>query len=216
MKSVFGLLKRAHPSPGTDSSDSLLFSTAFVEHGLDPSLLIPWDARAVEVGAKRLPSSQGARMLHALWGKDRFMSRLPSEALGRLDRFFEYALVPADRDIIRQDEYSNFMVVLLSGSVAIDRIQPWGEHVRLAETRPGDILGEMSLLDSGMRFSHCVTLRESEVAVLDAPALDEMMASDPPLAASLVGLLARKLSLRLRAISARVSDLGAAGASGAR
>ncbi len=213
MKSVFGLLKRAHPAPpGGDSNDSLLFSTAFVEQGLDPSMLIPWDARAVEVGAKRLAASQGARMLRALWGKDRFMSRLSPDALGRMDRFFEYAVVSADRDIIRQDEYSNFMVVLLSGSVAIDRIQPWGEHVRLAEARPGDILGEMSLLDSGMRFSHCVTLTECEVAVLDAPALDEMMAGDPTLAASLIGLLARKLSLRLRAISARVSDISGAGA----
>ena len=28
------------------------------------------------------------------------------------------------------------MVVLLSGSMAVDRVQPWGEHVRLAEA-PG-------------------------------------------------------------------------------
>jgi len=40
----------------------------------------------------------------------------------------------------------------------VDRVQPWGEHLRLAETRPGDILGEMSLLDSGIRFSACTTL----------------------------------------------------------
>ncbi len=108
--------------------------------------------------------------------------------------------------MIRQDEYSNFMVVLLSGTVAVDRVQPWGEHVRLAEARPGDILGEMSLLDSGSRFSACVTLNECEMAVMDARNLDEMMANDPALAASLIGLLARKLSLRLRAVSARVTD----------
>ncbi len=216
MKSVFGLFKRvASSSAGagepSGGGDSLMFSTAFAEQGLDEGMLIPWDARAVEVGARRLPVAQGSKQLHALWSKDKFMSRLSAEALGRLERFFDYASVPADRDIIRQDEYSNFMVVLLSGSVAVDRVQPWGEHVRLAEARPGDILGEMSLLDSGMRFSHCVSLTECEIAVLDPQSLDEMMAGDPALAASLIGLLARKLSLRLRAISARLSDMSPTG-----
>jgi hypothetical protein len=36
--------------------------------------------------------------------------------------------------------------------------------------------------------------------------MDEMMGQDPQLAASLVALLARKLSLRLRAVSARLSE----------
>ncbi|MEJ7932088.1 cyclic nucleotide-binding domain-containing protein [Ramlibacter sp. AN1015] len=209
MKSMFGMFKRG-PRSGTggEASDSLMFSTAFMEQGLDAGMLVPWDARAVEVGAKRVAASQGGRLLRGLWSKDKFMSRLSPEAMERMERFFEYAAVPADRDVIRQDEYSNFMVVLLSGSVAVDRVQPWGEHVRLAEARPGDILGEMSLLDSGSRFSHCITLTECELAVMGPQALDEMMGNDPALAASLIGLLARKLSLRLRAVSARVTDSG--------
>lgn len=214
MKSVFGFLKRVVPASASEpahNGDSLMFSTAFADQGLDEGMLTPWDARAVEVGARRLAPTQGARLLHTLWSKDKFMSRLSPEAMERLERFFDYATVPADRDIIRQDEYSNFMVVLLSGVVAVDRVQPWGEHVRLAEAKPGDILGEMSLLDSGMRFSHCVSLTECEIAVLDPQALDEMMTNDPTLAASLIGLLARKLSLRLRAISARLSDLSGTG-----
>ncbi len=211
MKSVFGLFgnKKASPSkPPSDAGDSLMFSTAFVDQGVDEGILVPWDARAVEVGARRLPPAQGGRLLCGLWSKDRFMNRMSPDAMARLERFFEYAVVPADRDIIRQDEYSNFMVVLLSGSVAVDRVQPCGEHVRLAEARPGDILGEMSLLGSGIRFSHCVSLTECEIAVMDPRALDDMMGNDPALAASLIGLLARKLSLRLRAVSARVSDGG--------
>ena len=68
------------------------------------------------------------------------------------------------------------------------------------------MLGEMSLLDSGIRFSTCTTLSECEIAVLSADALDDMMIQDPALAASLVALLARKLSLRLRVVSTRLSD----------
>ncbi|MEN9397695.1 MAG: hypothetical protein RLZ81_2225, partial [Pseudomonadota bacterium] len=127
-------------------------------------------------------------------------------AIQRMGRFFDFATVPASRDIIRQDEYGNFMVVLLKGNIAVDRLQPWGERLRLAETRPGEILGEMSLLDSGIRFSACTTLGECEVAVLSAEGMDEMLSAEPGLAANLIAVLARKLSLRLRVVSARLSD----------
>jgi hypothetical protein len=36
--------------------------------------------------------------------------------------------------------------------------------------------------------------------------MDEMVSADPTLAANLIALLARKLSLRLRVVSARLSD----------
>ena len=57
-----------------------------------------------------------------------------------------------------------------------------------------------------MLFRSCTTLTDCEIAVLSAEAMDEMMSKDPQLAASLVALLARKLSLRLRVVSARLSD----------
>jgi CRP/FNR family cyclic AMP-dependent transcriptional regulator len=207
MKGVLGLLKRTTPAkPGEEAADSLLFTTAFAEQGVDPSSLIPWEARANEIGAKRLSSSRGNKLLQALWGKDKYMGRLSAEAVSRLEKFFEFAVVPAERDIIRQDEYGNFMIVLLTGSIAVDRTHPWGQQLRLTEARPGDILGEMSLLDSGMRFSVCASLTECEIAVLSAEALDDMMMDDPALAASVIALLARRLSMRLRVVSARLSD----------
>lgn len=189
-----------------DRPDPLLFSSAFGDLGVDPSMLVPWEARAGDIGATALASSRGIELLQSLWSRDKYMGRLDADAIGRLEQFFDFAAVAAARDIIRQDEYGNFMIVLLSGSIAVDRRQPWGEQMRMAEARAGDILGEMSLLDSGMRFAHCTTLSECEIGVLGAEALDRMMATDPELAASLVALLARKLSLRLRVVGARVSD----------
>ena len=206
MKGVLDLLRRAAPGGRQDASDSMLFTTAFADQGADGGALIPWEARANEIGARRLAASRGAKQLQALWAKDKYMSRLPQDAVQRMERYFEFAVVAPDRDIIRQDEYGNFMIVLLSGSIAVDRLQPWGEQMRLTEARPGDILGEMSLLDSGTRFSVCASLTECEIAVLGAQAMDEMMQEEPQLAAALVALLARKLSMRLRVVGARLSE----------
>ena len=207
MKGILGLLRhKSRPEEGEDKLDSLLFTTAFAGQGVDASLLVPWEARAVEVGAKRLNPAVGIKLLQDLWTKDRYTNHLEPVAIQRMGRFFDFATIPASRDVIRQDEYGNFMVVLLKGNIAVDRLQPWGERLRLAETRPGEILGEMSLLDSGMRFSACTTLGECEVAVLSAEGMDEMLTSEPGLAANLIAVLARKLSLRLRVVSARLSD----------
>ena len=207
MKGLLGLMKQSTPNhPDSDSPDSFLFSTAFADQGIDASMLVPWEARANEVGAKRMQATRGSKLLQALWSKDTYMARLGPDAVPRLERFFDFASLPANRDVIRQDEYGNFMIVLLTGTIAVDREQPWGDRLRLTEARPGDILGEMSLLDSGMRFSMCTSLTDCEIAVLSAQALDEMMAADPALAAGLVALLARKLSRRLRMVSARLSD----------
>ena len=207
MRGLFGLLRpKAPPTTPDTPSDSVLFTNAFAGQGVDESVIVPWEARAAEVGAKRISSAKAVATLRALWAKDKNMEQLDPSSIERMERFFHFASIPAGRDIIRQNEYGNFMVVLLKGTIAVDRLQPWGEHLRLAETRPGDILGEMSLLDSGIRFSACTTLDECEIAALSAEAMDEMMTADPRLAAGLIALLARKLSLRLRAVSARFSD----------
>jgi CRP/FNR family transcriptional regulator, cyclic AMP receptor protein len=207
MKGLLGLMKQSSPPREDDgASDSLFFSTAFADQGIDPATLVPWEARANEVGSKRLLAGRGSKLLQNLWSKDTYMARLGPDAVLRLERFFDFASLPANRDVIRQDEYGNFMLVLLTGTIAVDREQPWGDRLHLTEAIPGDILGEMSLLDSGLRFSVCTSLTDCEIAVLSAQALDEMMLSDPALAASLIALLARKLSRRLRVVSARLSD----------
>jgi hypothetical protein len=206
MKEGTDRTQRGGPQAGGERPDPLLFSSAFGDLGVDPAMLVTWSARAASIEAGRLPPARGIELLKALWSRDKYMGRLGADAIGRLERFFEFAVVAAGRDVIEQGEHGNFMIVLLAGSIAVDRRQPWGEQMRMAEARPGDILGEMSLLDSGMRFAHCTTLTGCEIGVLDAEGLDGMMASDPELAASLIALLARRLSLRLRSVGARVSD----------
>lgn len=207
MKGLLGLIRQTAPAhSGGGSPETFFFSTAFSDQGIDASLLVPWEARANEVGARRLPAQRGSQLLRGLWTQDSHMARLGQDGAARLERYLDFASLPVNRDVIRQDEYGNFMLVLLSGTIAVDREQPWGERLHLAEARPGDILGEMSLLDSGPRFSVCTSLTDCEIAVLSAQALDDMMDADPALAASLIALLARKLSRRLRVVSARLND----------
>ena len=49
------------------------------------------------------------------------MSKLDPDSVQRMEPFLDYATVLANRDLIRQDERGDFMLVLLSGGIAVDR-----------------------------------------------------------------------------------------------
>ncbi len=203
MKKVLDFLRNGRPRENADSDaeaypESQFFATGFQEAGAVATPVPSWAERARALGARRLAHEAGARRLKELWTQDRFMAGLSSQDLEQCARHFEFWAVDADRDIIEQNEPGSFMLVVLHGIIAVDRQQPWGERVRLTETRAGSVLGEMSLLDAGPRASYCTTLRPSEIAVLEARRLDALIEHDPASAVRIVGSLARRLSLRLR------------------
>jgi|GEM_PF-903199 len=163
-----------------------------------------WSARAQQVKATPVDEKKGMPQLRKLWQADPMMSSLGGQNIERMAPFITFASVPAEREIIKQDELGDYMLVLLRGHISVVRRQEWGELLVLANVTAGEMLGEMSLLDGGARFSACVTRSECEIAVITAEGLDHMIAGEPQIAATLMALLARKLSLRLRVVSARL------------
>ncbi|MFN3417415.1 MAG: cyclic nucleotide-binding domain-containing protein [Caldimonas sp.] len=193
---------------GADSDeDSRFFSTMFQERADDNLPQATWRERAARIGARAYDRERGAQTFAQLWGADRYVAALGPQDLQRMSQYLEFVEVGADQEIIGQDELGDYMLIVLEGTIAVDRIQPWGARARLAEARPGDMLGEMSLLDAGSRFSACTTLTPCVLAVVDAEGLDRMIMQEPRLGLALLASLARRLSLRLRHVSARLSAL---------
>ena len=213
LKKLFGRLKRgaapvaAVPAHDGAASASAFFSTQFLERSGDSQLLATWSARAPEIGAQPVDRAVAEPMFARIWGGDRCVTALAADDIVKLSRYLHFVTVPADREVIGQDEQGDYMLIVLDGTLGVDRVQPWGGRVRLAEARAGDMLGEMSLLDAGARFSACTTLTPCTLAVVDARRLDEMIANEPRLGLALLATLSRRLSLRLRQVSARLSAL---------
>jgi hypothetical protein len=163
-----------------------------------------WSARAHQVKAEPLDEKKGLTQLRKLWLLDPMMSSLGGQSVERMAPYSQFASVPGEQELIQQDEHGDYLLVLLKGAISVVRKQEWGEVLVLANVSQGEMLGEMSLLDGGVRFSTCVTRSECQIAVITAEALDHMIAGEPQIAATLIALLARKLSLRLRVVSARL------------
>ncbi|HEY0822075.1 MAG TPA: cyclic nucleotide-binding domain-containing protein, partial [Rhizobacter sp.] len=205
-------LKRGNGAPSGrhadegPASDDGYFSTQFNDRG-DDVQLATWAERAKQVGAQTLERKQAEPLFAKLWGADRYVAALSADELMRMSQYLQFVTVPVNQEVIGQDEQGDYMLIVLEGTLAVDRVQPWGGRARLAEARAGDMLGEMSLLDAGTRFSACTTLTPCTLAVVDAQRLDEMIMFEPRLGLALLASLSRRLSLRLRQVSARLSAL---------
>jgi CRP-like cAMP-binding protein len=196
-----------HRRENPETPDSGYFSTMFLEREEETPKLVPWAVRAGQLQAQVVDASEGAIQFARAWNNDRHTVTLVDGELKRLIEYLSFVSLNPDSEVISQDEQGDYLLIVLEGTIAVDRVQPWGGRARLGEARVGDLLGEMSLLDAGTRFSSCRTLTPCTVAVLEAHALDRMMKDDPRLAAVLLAALARRLSLRLRQASARLSAL---------
>ena len=212
MKKLLDRLKRgngaaaARMSDEGPATDDGYFSTQFNDRG-DDVQLATWAERAKQVDAQPLDRKQAEPLFAKLWGADRYVAALSADELMRMSQYLQFVTVPVNQEVIGQDEQGDYMLIVLEGTLAVDRVQPWGGRARLAEARAGDMLGEMSLLDAGTRFSACTTLTPCTLAVVDAQRLDEMIMFEPRLGLALLASLSRRLSLRLRQVSARLSAL---------
>jgi CRP-like cAMP-binding protein len=108
--------------------------------------------------------------------------------------------------LIAEDEASDWMMVLLSGTVDVgkrkigsgaDEQEP-GATTRLAVLKEGAAVGEMSMLDGEPRYASCWALSEVEVAVLSRAAVGRLIATQPRIGAKLLVKITQLLAQRLR------------------
>jgi CRP-like cAMP-binding protein len=185
------------PAPAAGGSDEAQRPNAF--------------AWAQRVRAQAFDPLRARELFLSMWRADRHGMALAPAELVRLAEHFSYFSVPAAQQVIVQDERGDYLLVVLEGRLAVEHVRPDGSRARLAEAGAGEMLGEMALLDAGARSSACTSLGSCVLAVLDARQLEDLLEREPRLALALLASLARRLSLRLRQVSARLSALLAGG-----
>jgi CRP-like cAMP-binding protein len=106
--------------------------------------------------------------------------------------------------IIDEGEIGDFMIVVISGSIDVQRKDRAGLPSRIAVVQAGHALGEMSMLDGEPRFASCVTVESTCFAVLTRQSLSEVIRVKPGLGAKLLVKLVHILSQRLRNTSTKL------------
>ncbi|MBK9439974.1 MAG: cyclic nucleotide-binding domain-containing protein [Comamonadaceae bacterium] len=114
-----------------------------------------------------------------------------------LSEYLQCFGVPRQSTILREGDEGDFLAILITGQAVVTK-QHDGVDKVVYTVKPGDMIGEMSLIDGQKRFASCITTEPSDFAVLTADNFSAMLADHPRLANKLLLRLLNMTTARLR------------------
>ena len=149
-------------------------------------------------------ASQYSEQMRALIPKCTLLENFSPPEVRLLAQFMDVYRAPPGREIIREGEGGDFMVLILEGRVEVHKRNRWNAMQLIAEVGPGRTLGEMSMIDGEPRFATCVAVEATAFAVLTRDGMAEIILDQPSLGAKILVKLVTMLSMRLRQTSAKL------------
>jgi len=134
---------------------------------------------------------------------------LSAAELAKIAPFLHRATFLAGATLVAADEPGELAYIIRSGTVKVHALQADGQDVVLALLGPGELVGEMSLLDGQPNCASAVALEECAALALDRRTFRDCLDTTPQLAFNLAHLLSRRLrhtNLQIQALIAL--DLG--------
>jgi CRP/FNR family cyclic AMP-dependent transcriptional regulator len=95
--------------------------------------------------------------------------------------------------LFQENQPGKTLYAVLSGSVNIERITPDGGLVHVARRGPGEIFGEMSLIDGKPRMADAVTAERTALLVLEREDFLKCIRESPEVALGIMAYLADRL-----------------------
>ncbi|HWO16862.1 MAG TPA: Crp/Fnr family transcriptional regulator [Solirubrobacterales bacterium] len=108
---------------------------------------------------------------------------------------------PAGVRVFHEGDHSDACYIVREGSFRVTREHSDGRAITLATLGPGDIFGELAMLDGEVRSASVEALDDGELLALPAGDVRALLARHPEITVKLVAALVR----RLRAANERIS-----------
>jgi HD-GYP domain-containing protein (c-di-GMP phosphodiesterase class II) len=118
---------------------------------------------------------------------------LPREALAELAARGARRRFAAGETLFEEGDESTSLHVVREGTLDVLRIEE-GNGRLLQKLRPGDVVGELGVLDRRPRSATVVAREPSETLEVDATALNDVLARHPEATRAMLGVLARLLT----------------------
>lgn len=127
---------------------------------------------------------------------------LDEEELERFSRVAVPRSYPAGTRVFHEGDHSDACYIIRSGTFRVTREHPDGRAITLATLGPGNIVGELAMLDGEVRSASVETLGgDGELIALPARDVRALLRKHPEITVKMVAALTR----RLRAANERIS-----------
>lgn len=129
-------------------------------------------------------------------------AELDEAELERFSRVVVPRAYPEGTRVFHEGDHSDACYIVRSGTFRVTREHPDGRAITLATLSPGDIVGELAMLDGEVRSASVETLGgEGELLALPASDVRSLLERHPEITVKMVAALTR----RLRAANERIS-----------
>jgi len=121
-----------------------------------------------------------------------------------LERFSQVAVprsIPAGNRVFHEGDSSDACYIVREGSFRVTREHSDGRAITLATLGPGEVFGELAMLDGDTRSASAEALTDGELLALPAGDVRNLLARHPEISVKLVAALVR----RLREANERIS-----------
>ena len=113
--------------------------------------------------------------------------------LARLAHYARLQVFPGNSLIFSKGDKGASLLAVVSGRVKICSQSPDGKEVMLNVIQPGELFGEISLLDGRPRTADAVTMQESEILILERRDFVPFVRQNPDVAISLMEVLCGRI-----------------------
>ena len=128
-----------------------------------------------------------------------FLTTLSEASRARLKELLHDEHHPADTVIFREGMPGDVLYIIWSGRVAVIKDLERETPILLAYGEPGEILGEISLLENGPHSASVVAVEDTHLLRLSRADLQRLLGEQSPIAIEILGALGKIVSTRLRA-----------------
>lgn len=134
------------------------------------------------------------------------LATMNDQQLGRFVKIMEVVTVEAYAVLVQQGTPGDSMYAVLDGEMRA-RLLVEGKETELARLGPGDVFGEMSLFDGGLRSADIVANSRSTLLRISSDRFNKICREQPEIAAPFLFELAKTLAKRIRADDKRIADV---------
>lgn len=122
-----------------------------------------------------------------------------------LATFLEHQRYPANSLLFKKGEPGDSLYIVAGGRVELFIKDNVGEHVSFHIANPGEVFGEISLLDEGPRTASAMALEDTDLLVLSRAHLKLFLVRYPHAALDLLAVLGRRVRRADELVAHRVS-----------
>jgi CRP/FNR family transcriptional regulator len=132
----------------------------------------------------------------------KLLGGLPRQEMDAVERMTQMVTAPRYQQIYLPGDASDTIYLLKKGTVRLSRISESGKQMILSILGPGDMFGELALMD-GERNEIAEAMEETYLCLVPKGQFEQLMMKNPTLALKVTKLM----GLRLRQIQNRVEDI---------